>query len=190
MKKIILVIAAALMFVAFNYSIYQKEQTKANGETVFLQLAPVDPRSMMQGDYMALRYAIENEKVPPERTTGGYMVIGLDDKKVATFKRFHEGEALAAGEKLLHYNVRYGRVNVVPDSFMFQEGHAALYQGARYGVFKFDAGGKYILVGLADAELKEIKPEDAPKKAEPAAAVPAPAAPPAPAPAPPPSQPQ
>ena len=39
-------------------SIVAKERIKTNGERIFLALAPVDPRSLMQGDYMALRFEI------------------------------------------------------------------------------------------------------------------------------------
>ncbi|MFX7329222.1 GDYXXLXY domain-containing protein, partial [Acinetobacter baumannii] len=34
----------------------QKEMLLKEGQLVLLPLAPVDPRSLMQGDYMALRY--------------------------------------------------------------------------------------------------------------------------------------
>ncbi|MBS0976300.1 GDYXXLXY domain-containing protein, partial [Serratia rubidaea] len=49
-------VLAALLLV--NLSIYQKEQQLRQGRVAILQLAPVDPRSLMQGDYMALDYAL------------------------------------------------------------------------------------------------------------------------------------
>ena len=39
-----------LVLAAVNYSIYGKEEIVRSGETVYLELAPVDPRSLMQGD--------------------------------------------------------------------------------------------------------------------------------------------
>ena len=42
----------------FNNSILQKEELLSNGQLILLELVPVDPRSLMQGDYMRLRYAI------------------------------------------------------------------------------------------------------------------------------------
>ncbi|KIG15596.1 putative membrane protein [Enhygromyxa salina] len=39
----------------------QKERVLSTGQTVLLPLAPVDPRSLMQGDYMILRYELEDE---------------------------------------------------------------------------------------------------------------------------------
>ncbi len=52
----IAVIIVALIMV--NISIYQKQHLLAKGDIIILELAPVDPRSLMQGDYMALSYAL------------------------------------------------------------------------------------------------------------------------------------
>ena len=41
-----------------NIGIWQKETLIGNGRQVFIALAPVDPRSMMQGDYMALNFQL------------------------------------------------------------------------------------------------------------------------------------
>ena len=53
----ILIITNLLLLLGYlNWSIYQKEQTLRDGQLVLFELAPVDPRSLMQGDYMSLRY--------------------------------------------------------------------------------------------------------------------------------------
>jgi hypothetical protein len=39
-----------------NVQIWEKETVIARGQPVFVELAPVDPRSLMQGDYMRLAY--------------------------------------------------------------------------------------------------------------------------------------
>jgi uncharacterized membrane-anchored protein len=158
MKKIIFIVSSLLVFAVFNVGIYQKEQIKTEGETVFLELAPVDPRSLMQGDYMQLRYKIEREQNYQAKEKRGYLVIELDSNKVGKFKRFYQGETLAGNEKRLHYHNQYGNVRIVPDSFMFQEGQAKLYERAKYGVFKFDDKGNHILVALANEQLQVIQP--------------------------------
>ena len=54
----ILIITNLLLLLGYlNWSIYQKEQTLRDGQLVLFELAPVDPRSLMQGDYMSLRYS-------------------------------------------------------------------------------------------------------------------------------------
>ena len=155
---------ALSMFVlaVLNYSIYEKEQTKKHGETLFLELAPRDPRSIMQGDYMRLRYAIERDalarKLAPHQKRG-YMVIHSAEDGVAQFSRFYNDEDLATGEKLLHFHKQGNAIRIVPDSFFFQEGHAKLYESARYGVFKFDDSSSHLLVGLANEKRQLITPD-------------------------------
>jgi len=158
-KKITMLFCALLIFAVFNYAIYQKEQIKAHGEIVLLELEPVDPRSLIQGDYMRLLYAIENAPVQAKQKRG-YLVVRLDTNKVATFKRFYEGEPLAPEERLLHYHRKYSGIQIVPNSFMFQEGHAGLYERAKYGVFRFSNKDSRILVGLADDKFQMIQPSE------------------------------
>ena len=116
-------------------SIVQKERLLADGRVVLLELAPVDPRSLLQGDYMRLDYALS------QRLTGaregaprdGQLVLTQGADGVARFVRRHAGEPLAPGEFLLRYRVRDGRVRLGAESFLFQEGHAGRYERARYG---------------------------------------------------------
>ena len=168
MRVNILLMWSALVLAALNYGIYAKEQIKARGETLLLELAPVDPRSLMQGDYMRLAYQIARD-APVERLAAGqqrgYVVLRADRNKVARFVRFYSGEDLASGEKLMRFHVRTDNVEhrslrLVPDSFLFQEGHAGYYQNARYGVFKFADAHDYLLTGLAAANRQPITVAD------------------------------
>lgn len=159
MRTKIMVILSILVLAVLNYSVYEKEQVKKNGEVVLLELAPVDPRSLMQGDYMQLRYKIERE-VPVKQLAShqkrGDMVISVDENKVGKFVRFYGGENLKSNEKLLHFHKKYNSVRIVPDSFFFQEGHREYYQGAKYGVFMFDSSNNKILTALADKDRNTI----------------------------------
>ena len=66
MRKALVIAAGVLLLAAVNWGIYSRERLLASGRVVMLELAPVDPRSLMQGDYMALRFALA-ESLP---TTG------------------------------------------------------------------------------------------------------------------------
>lgn len=160
MRNRIMIALSLLLFGALNYGIYEKQQIIATGETLLLELAPVDPRSLMQGDFMRLRYAVERAAVEApdaeEQKKRGHMVIRSDARRVAAFVRFHAGEELQPGERLIRFHKFYGRFHIVPDSFLFQEGHAAFYEDAKYGVFKFDPDDARLLVGLADETGKTI----------------------------------
>lgn len=160
MKKYIFVLSSLFIFAILNYSIYQKEQIKTNGEIVFLELSPADPRSLMQGDYMRLNYEIcDKARISANKeNNSGYIVITIDQNKVGIFRRIYDEKALALGEKLIHYHLKYKRIHIRPDSFMFQEGNARHYQLAKYGVFKFDNSGNYLLTGLADEKRQIIHP--------------------------------
>jgi uncharacterized membrane-anchored protein len=146
----------ALILVVANRDILAKRQTIAEGRLVLLEIRPVDPRSLLQGDYMALRYAEQVMPSPDVATAlprNGTAIVALDRNGVARFVRLDDDVPLAAGEQRLRFKhvgdsgtLRYGA-----ESFFFQEGDAALYSNAKYGVLRVDADGNSILVGLADA---------------------------------------
>ncbi|MCA9681575.1 MAG: GDYXXLXY domain-containing protein [Myxococcales bacterium] len=158
---------------------WQKERVLATGKTVLLPLAPVDPRSLMQGDYMSLRYALEQEiragteAVPTDVDMGmdlffttelpdiprhGHLVIRLDADGVGHYARLDDGSTLAADELRLEYRLRQdwgGFLRIGGESFFFEEGTADLYEGARYGELVVADDGEAVLVGLRD-EQREI----------------------------------
>ena len=61
MSKLKLYIISANMLLVlgfFFFNIIKNESILNDGKTVLLELRPVDPRSIMQGDYMALRFSL------------------------------------------------------------------------------------------------------------------------------------
>ncbi|OQW94959.1 MAG: hypothetical protein BWK79_04065 [Beggiatoa sp. IS2] len=149
MKQILITLLAVLILSGVNFSIYQKEQLLENGESFFLKLAPVDPRSLMQGDYMILRYALANE-VHPEQNDG-LLVIERDQDNVAHFKAIYDGKTpLTEQQHLLRFRQRGREIRLGAESYLFQEGHAHLYSDAHYGELKIAESGESILVGLRD----------------------------------------
>lgn len=173
MTKNIAVAALVLMLALVNWLIIGKEQHLATGRIVYLALAPVDPRSLMQGDYMALRFQLaeqisrtlrqddgnkgRRETVP---TVDDYVVISLDNRNIGTFKDVDSIGSLAENELLLHYRVRDGQVKLATNAFFFQEGHAHLYETARYGQFRVDGKGQLLLAAMYDKDLKKLGPPE------------------------------
>ena len=155
MKKFILWGAALLILAAVNVMIMQKERTLTNGRTMLLRLAPRDPRSLMQGDYMVLRYALAREVPKEQLQAAGCIVVSLDEHEVAEFVRVHRDEQLGSGEHLLFYRNRRG-LRLGAESFFFQEGDAELYANARYGELKVDESGASVLVGLRGEDLAPL----------------------------------
>jgi uncharacterized membrane-anchored protein len=135
----------------------------ASGRVVYLELAPVDPRSIMQGDYMQLNYQIAGEisRLLPEPAPGdGRVVVTLDPRSVASFARLEPaadgGPPLAANEAYLRYRVRAGRPRFASDAFFFQEGTATAYASARYGRYRVAADGELLLTALHDEHLNQL----------------------------------
>jgi uncharacterized membrane-anchored protein len=160
-KPGVLVLSAVLVFVVINLMTYKKERTLQNGKVMLLELAPVDPRSLMQGDYMALRYSIARNLRADTLPKDGTFVVSLDDAGVATFKRVHDsGIALSAGEHLLRYRVRASGIRLGAESFFFQEGHAKVYSRAKYGELRVADSGDSVLVGLRGENQERLAPTE------------------------------
>ena len=155
MKRVVSLVVAILVLAIINLLIIKKEETLANGKTMLLQLRPVDPRSLMQGDYMVLRYAIAREK-DSDLKDSGCIVVSLDENKVASYVRVHKDESLKSNEHLLFYRMR-GEMRLGAESFFFQEGDASLYSNAKYGELKVDESGESVLVGLRDESFSPLK---------------------------------
>ncbi|MHC4513118.1 MAG: GDYXXLXY domain-containing protein [Planctomycetota bacterium] len=169
MKKLNLLVWGNLVLVlgAASWIIQQKEDLLENGRLVLLEVGRYDPRSLMQGDYMQLRYEISRtigNKLPEGRQPDGVVVLAVDENDIGTFRRFYEGEALAADEQLLRYKVRHGhwnRVRVAAESYFFQEGTAAEYErAARYVELRVDAEGRTLLVALRDEKRRRLGERD------------------------------
>ena len=144
-------IAAAVFLVlaAVNWSILAKERIKASGELVLLELAPVDPRSLMQGDYMALRFALA-ESISPERS--GRAPVVLDVRGVARLAPDPRSAGLS-----IRYRIRNGQVWLGTNAYFFEEGSASRFERARYGDFRLDRdSGEAVLTGLRDINLKPL----------------------------------
>ena len=159
MRKGIAIVAGLIVLAFVNISIVQRERLLEDGRIVLLELAPVDPRSLMQGDYMALRFKVVDDAGRPK--TDGHFVLALDERGVGSFVRLHQDEPLAGNETLLRYRVRDEEVKLATNAFFFQEGQAELFESARYGEFRVGADGETILTGLRDAELRKLPTSDA-----------------------------
>lgn len=169
MRSIAAFVACAAILVLVNFSIAEKERLLASGTRVYLELAPVDPRSLMQGDYMALRYAIASAaRAAIERpVTGdrfrtelpardGRMIAAIDAKGAAAYRRLDDGQPLAPDEVYLRYRVRGGEIRFATNAFFFEEGTAGRYTAARYGEFRVARDGDLILTGLRGKDLEPL----------------------------------
>lgn len=159
-SRILIIVNLLLLLGYFNWSVFKKEQTLKDGQLVLLELAPVDPRSLMQGDYMRLNYKESASDLKDEKTTSrGYAILSTDSNQVGKIIRLQESlEPANDGELIVKYKLINGRLVLGAESFFFEEGQDTLYQRAKYGGLKVDGKGESLLVGLYDGDLELIRP--------------------------------
>jgi len=138
-----------------NYAIFQKEALTASGEVLLLEIGPRDPRSLIQGDYMALRYRMVMD-LPDSETwpRRGKLVVRKDLNNVAQFVRVHIDEPLAPDERLLNYHKRGQEIYIGAESFFFQEGEADIFAAGRYLELRVDPLGESLIVGMRNEEFE------------------------------------
>ncbi|HEY8534923.1 MAG TPA: GDYXXLXY domain-containing protein, partial [Vicinamibacterales bacterium] len=99
----LVLVGLLLVLGAVNLTIAEKERLLTRGTTMLLPLTWDDDRSMIQGDYLRLDYALGDVPVPPGTPRDGRLVVRLDAHQVAGFVRFDDGTPLAPGEHFLRY---------------------------------------------------------------------------------------
>jgi len=158
MRKWIVVLSGLAVLAVVNYAIYQKEQVLTNGRVVLLELVPVDPRSLMQGDYMALRFRLQTDIPYSREILDGLAVVAVDQRGVAIFRRLDDGRPTANDELKIYFRARAGTAKLGTNAFFFQEGDARFYSNARFGEARVAGDGQILLTGLRDANLQKLGP--------------------------------
>ena len=161
MRRVIAVLWCLVALGLVDRTILARERHLRDGRTIFLELAPIDPRSLMQGDYMALRFMVESAAVGADRdrqSADGHIVVKLGERGVGKVVRRDAGEPLAADEARLRYRVREGKVKFATNAFFFQEGTAKYYERARYGEFRVAPNGDLLLTHMIGANFERLGP--------------------------------
>lgn len=182
-----LALALLLALGLSQWDVMRKEQVLAQGQVIYLPLLPVDPRSLMQGDYMALNFDLPPALLDGDTDEGeedgganeqsdslqlpnrdalnplmgwALMVAKRDARGIATLhRRYQTQEALAADEVIVPLKYLKGQWVVVTDAYFFPEGQGSVFRNARYGEFRVLGQGRVLLAGLADAQLQRIEPK-------------------------------
>ncbi|WP_373767127.1 GDYXXLXY domain-containing protein [Glaesserella sp.] len=148
-----------------NVAITQNEDVLKNGQSIVLKLAPQDPRSLMQGDYMVLNYALLEQvySALPEQKPDGTQVYALlkrDENGVAVLCRveFSPPKTFTGCAEGVYVPINvdtYWNLSLPTHAFFFPEGKASYYNQAQYGEYRFK-DGKILLARLLDGELKPL----------------------------------
>lgn len=183
LRNVLLWSGLLLALLVVNHGVVKRERILAGGRPLLLQLAPVDPRALMQGDYMALSYAAERDVLVAvghdPGTNGawalrqmgafgmhcgrdgchdGYAVFAVDAEGVGRFLRVQPApRPVAAGEVAVRFRERrWNEIRIAGNAWFFPEGQGARYAPAHYGELRVDADGTALLVGLRDDKRKRL----------------------------------
>ncbi len=153
---------------AAHYDVMKKEQVITGGQKIYIALAPRDPRSLMQGDFMALNFGfpraildgLDKDDLAQQSAT---VVAALDSQGVATVLRVvnpaaPDASTLPSGQIRLPLKRKGGQWVLVTDAFYFPEGRGEPFKQAKFGEFRALADGRALLVGLADESLRPLAP--------------------------------
>jgi uncharacterized membrane-anchored protein len=164
MRTAFIWLGALFIFGNFYALVQEKKSLRENGLTIFLHLAPIDPRDPLQGDYMALRYEIAVKledtlsQTSPEHPLdpNGRIVIHCDQRGIAEFVRLYAGGPLSHDEHLLKYSYADDHFHLGAERYFIPEGSGEDFAQAKYGEIKIAPDGTALLVALRDKDLKPL----------------------------------
>jgi hypothetical protein len=172
-KPLVALAVVLLILIPLNYKVQQFEDVLATGKPVVLKIAPVDPRSLMQGDYMALSYAILNdiranlnesedgvilakEKKHPSKV---YALIHQDEQGVATLCRVEDSLPNDFKDCVANVYLPVNNFKWLPElpsqEYFLAEGKGQHYAQAEYAEYRFK-DGILLLARLLDKDLKAL----------------------------------
>lgn len=159
-KKLAVFINLLLLAVIFTFSVV-KEESCQQQTGFYLKLAPVDPRSIMQGDYMILNYEITDKALLNIRDNfinRGYINLKIDKNNIGQYvsvsqKPFNDENDKSKISVVFSFNGTDIDINV--NSYMFQEGDSSLYSKAEYAQVIL-VKNKLRLKALTDKNFKPL----------------------------------
>lgn len=160
-KMVALVVFSLGVFGAVWQKMQQYETVLNEGKPVILALAPVDPRSLMQGDYMVLDYAISREirtnaqfnALKEAQEHFAYALLREDENGVAHLAELNT--ALPAESLALPIRFTQDKLRLPSEDFFFPEGKGEHYAQARYAEYRIH-NGVALLSRLLDEKMKPL----------------------------------
>lgn len=158
MKKIFVVLNLLLLMIVFGYSVI-KEEKNLKKATFYIKTVPVDPHSLIQGDYMVLNYDIaESARMEIGNIRKGYIRIKINDLKIAEFIRIDEEYLPPSNNEIsIQFQKNGSNIDIGVNSYLFQEGTGNKFQKAQYAEVIELKNGKLRLKNLLDKDFIKIK---------------------------------
>ncbi|MBM7702066.1 GDYXXLXY domain-containing protein [Metabacillus iocasae] len=151
-RKGILLVIISIQLVIIGVQVTKSERVLANGETVTLQLEPLDPRSLLQGDYVILRFTISRLELKEEPSYNEKIKVGLVQNKQGVYE-YHThvvGDEKESGAADVWITGRYkgnGNVEYGIENYFIEEGTGReVEENARYAKIKVGKNGDALLI--------------------------------------------
>ena len=175
MRKIIPLVLAIICIVIFSGLMWKNESHLKNSQSIYVRLQPVDPRSLIQGDYMVLDYQLylapestaenQSDQIYSGHSHDQYIhnkssvpvYVELNAERIVIHTYFDRPKATSVSKLILkNPNNRADLLYPASKSFLFSEGLAECYQQAQYAEFKVDSQGNAILASLRGGGLRDL----------------------------------
>lgn len=158
-KSIVMIAVVVLLQIGYlGYKTVQSESLLKNGSIVKLQIEPLDPRSLLQGDYVRLNYSISTlpqaiaDQLEQEDNVSRLKVVLVPDSKgIHVFDRiYRSGEKLADGEIVINGKWSgYQRIYYGIETYFVPEGTGLeVERNAVFAYVRVSASGNALLERL------------------------------------------
>jgi len=156
-KKELLIVIIALQVAVIGYTAFSKEQLLTHGKLVKLELVPVDPRSLLQGDYVRLGYEISTVKNVNARGTI-QVILRKDEAGVYRFVdiyslngKLYHADAYQTGDVLITGKINGDTIIYGIESYFVPEKTGGdVQQHARFAYVRVGRTGDAILEKVSD----------------------------------------
>lgn len=133
------------------------EDTLANGRAVYIALRPVDPRSLIQGDYMAVAFDVDRLPAPRDINGEVLALADVDARSIAKIQGLADASVKPeANQIVVKLRRKSRRWFVGADAYFFEEGRADDFAKAKYGQFRLGADGRLLLTAMTDENLRVL----------------------------------
>ena len=137
---------ACLLTVVMGAYAYYTQTARQKAPVFYFKIAPVDPRALFSGDYMALSYVLENDSR-----------YDLWSRGTLTFYATEKGVVQAEKTDRL-VKVRFYKGSLkLPHQFYFEENTGEKYEKAVYAQMQRLPDGRFLIKALTDENFNEIK---------------------------------
>lgn len=151
MRNKLFFIFSALLCLGLAGWAYRTHAAQKLAYTFYLEMAPVDPRALLAGDYMNLSYAFERLAKGEDAELCAVQTAGKDGSVIQGVLTLNAPRTECV--RIAYKNGRYR----APHQFYFQEGTGKKYEAARYAAVRQIGKNTFSVVGLADENLRLIQ---------------------------------